>query len=156
VVSHPLISFWSVGRRLFTLRDELKKLVGAFEPGLYPGPDAADLVAVFAEIERCGHVGKLLCAKRVKETDLHKQEGHKTAQDWLANTTGEPVGQAIADLENVERIEKNPTVSNAFRSGALSEAQANEIAAATEDCPGEAGALVGLAEFGTFSDLRSQ
>src|SRR6202041_1141289 len=81
---------------------------------------------------------------------------HKSAEAWLADTTGEPVGQAIADLENIERIEKNPTVKDAFQSGDLSEAQANEIAAATEDCPGEAGALVGLAQFGSFSDLRNQ
>ena len=34
--------------RIFSLRDELKKFVGAFEPSVYPGPDAAVLVAVFA------------------------------------------------------------------------------------------------------------
>jgi hypothetical protein len=145
-----------VGGRFFALRDELKKLVGAFEPSLYPGEDAAELVAVFAEIERFGHAGKLLCARRVKETDLHKQEGHKTAESWLANTTGEPVGQAIADLQNMERIENNPTVKDAFQSGKLSEAQANEIAAATQDSPGDAVDLVGLAEFGSFSDLRNE
>lgn len=145
-----------MGRRIFSLRDELKKFVGAFEPGLYPGPDAAELVAVFAEIERCAHAGKLLSARRVEETDLHKQEGHKNASDWLANQTGEPVGQAIADLANAGRIDKNPDVREAFLSGDLSEAQANEIASATENSPGDAAELVGLAQWAPFSDLKKR
>lgn len=159
---HPMrchtlsIVFSSVGGRLFSLRDELKKFVGAFEPGRYPGADAAELVVVFAEIERSAVAGKLLAARRVEETDVHKQEGHRSAADWLASQSGEPVGQAVTDLANAKKIDENPTVREAFLSGDLSEAQANEIAAASEDSPGDAAELVGLAQFSSFSDLKKK
>lgn len=145
-----------MGSRIFSLRDELKKFVGAFEPSVYPGPDAAVLVAVFAEIERAAAAGKLLAASRVEETKVHQTDGHKTAGTWLASLTGEPVGQAIADLEGAREIAANSDVREAFQSGDLSEAQARQIASATARCPSQAADLVKAATEMEFSELKKR
>jgi hypothetical protein len=142
--------------RIFSLRDELKEFVGAFEPSVYPGTDAAVLVGVFAEIERAAAAGKLLAARRVEETKVHQSDGHKTAGTWLASLTGEPVGQAIADLEGAREIVSNSDIREAFQSGDLSEAQARQIASATARCPSQAADLVKAATEMEFSELKKR
>ncbi len=134
----------------------IEEALSAFDPALLPGDAAADLVRVLTRTERIVVAAKGLSARRVEETNLHAKSGHRSAAEWLADETGEPVGQAVTDLANAKKIDENPDVREAFRSGDLSEAQANEIASATEDSPGDAAELVQLAGEVGFSDLKKK
>ena len=120
----------------------VKGFVRSFEPGLYPGEDAKQIVSALSELKRVAASGLILAAKRVEETHLHELDGHKRADTWLAGVTGESVGQASSMLESANSIQAHPEISEAFRSGRLSEAQAKEIASAADACPNEAANLV--------------
>jgi Domain of unknown function (DUF222) len=145
-----------VATLLSSIRKALTEFVGSFEPSCYTGDDAAKLVAEFAEIERAAAAGKLMSARRAEETRVHEREGHKSAGRWLASVTGEPVGEALADLEAARSIGSHSEVQEAFRSGRLSEAQARQIASAAEHRPEEAGRLVRAASDLDFSELKKR
>jgi hypothetical protein len=145
-----------VPSQLLSVRNSLRDFVASFEPSLYTGEDAAKLVATFAEIERAAAAGKLMAARRAEETRVHEREGHKSASRWLASVTGEPVGEAISDLDAARSIRASSVVEEAFKSGRLSEAQARQIASAAERRPDEASRLVRAAGDLDFSELKKR
>ena len=147
---------------VFAARDQIKRFLCSFEPGLYSGEDAKTLVGLFSELKHLAASGIMRAAVRVEETRLHEREGHKRTGTWLAGLTGESVGQAASMLEAARSIEAHPEISEAFRSGSLSEAKAKEIASAADACPDEAANLVEAAakmELGALkrhcSDVRA-
>jgi hypothetical protein len=66
------------------------------------------------------------------------------------------VGQAVASLETARRLERLPAADEAFRSGALSEAQAKEVSAAAEAVPEAEKNLVDAAQTHTVAELRQR
>ncbi|MGD0639000.1 MAG: HNH endonuclease signature motif containing protein, partial [Nitrososphaerales archaeon] len=136
----------STAEDLMAARDLIKRFVATFEPGLFSGEDSKTLVRLFSEVKHLASSGILLAARRVEQTHTHEQDGHKRAGSWLATVTGESVGQAAGLLEAARSIEAHPEISEAFRSGKLSEAKAKEIASAADACPAEAANLVEAAE----------
>ena len=101
-----------------------------------------------AKMKRRHGSGLSCTARRLEKAHVYKHEGFKTAGGWLATITGQPVGQAAASLEAARTIEEHPLVQEAFSSGRLSEAQAKEIASASEACPEEARNLLDQAASG--------
>ncbi|MGH9012570.1 MAG: DUF222 domain-containing protein [Acidimicrobiia bacterium] len=86
-------------------------------------------------------------ARRVDETKVWRDGGHRSAAHWVAQTTGETVGAACRTLATVRALDELPTTEEAFRSGRLSETQAAEItSAAGADPAAEAGLLATAAE----------
>jgi hypothetical protein len=146
----------SVVTSISSLRNDLRDFVGGFEPSAYTGGDAARLVGIFSEIERMANAGKLLAARRVEETRAHEREGHRRAGTWLASVTGEPVGQAVAELEAARAIESNRDIKEAVTEGRLSGAQVMQIASVIEQAPDEAESLVREAGRIEFSDLKKR
>ena len=136
--------------------DLVQNFLGSFEPGLYSGEDAEDLVKMFTRLERRVNAGKMLAVRRVEETRHHESKGHKTTGSWLAEVNGESVGKSAASLEAARAIEAHPEVAEAFKSGKLSESQAREIASTAESCPEQARDLVELAPGMDFSELRKR
>jgi hypothetical protein len=139
-----------------SIRTQLKEHFKDFDPDVCTADDAAEFVVWFAEIERIGAAGKLMAARRVEKTGLHEREGHKAAGSWLAGLTGESVGQAASRLETAKRVEAHPAVSDAFKSGAISESQAKEIASACDRSPGLASELVAEAPWLDFGQLKKR
>ncbi len=139
---------------LFAAIAAAKRFAASFEPGLYTGEDAKKLVYASTELKRVATTILVLSARRVEETHTHCLDGHKKAGSWLAGLTGESVGSAASMLEAARSMEAHPPISEAFRSGRLSEAQAKEIASAADACPGEAENLVEAAENMDFSSLK--
>jgi hypothetical protein len=72
---------------------------------------------------------KALLARRVEETKVWSESGHRSAAHWVADATGETVGAATRTLETARALEQLPDTNAAFRSGALSGTQAAEITA---------------------------
>ena len=138
------------------IRQQLKENMKDFDADVYTADDAAELVVWFSDIERCAAAGKLLAARRVEKSGLHEREGHKEAGSWLAGLTGESVGQATSRLDTARRAEAHPAVSNAIKSGAISEAQAKEIVTAADLSPSQASDLVAEAPWLDFSQLKKR
>ena len=145
---HPVGSFQGVtmspptAEVLADTHDAVKGFASTFEPGLYSGDDAKKLVCILSEIKHVTASLIMRAARRVEETHTHERDGHKRAGSWLAGLTGESVGSAASMLEAAKSIEAHPEISDAFRSGKLSEAQAKEIASAADACPDQAAELV--------------
>jgi hypothetical protein len=106
------------------------------------GSDAARVVAFGAEVERLGASMRTRFALRVTTTRAYEGSGHKSAADWLAHVSGEPVGKARGVLETAGHLSDAPEVDRAFAAGRLSFAQARVAAEAGALDPGAQGELV--------------
>jgi hypothetical protein len=126
--------------------DVIKRFAVSFEPGLYSGEDAKTLVRCFSELRHVATSLVMLAAKRVQDTCGHESEGHRTAGTFLATMTGESVGSAAQMLETARSIEAHPVISEAFRSGSLSEQKAKQIASAADARPDQAQGLLEAAQ----------
>jgi hypothetical protein len=136
--------------------DILRAFVKAFEPGRYPGPDAATLVATFTEGERLCAAGKTLAAKRAAEANQHRAGGHKTPAHWLAEVTGETVGESIEVLSLGDSLAEHPGVDSAYREGKLSRSKAKAIAGAVRVNPASEDELVSTAPTDTARQTRDR
>src|SRR5437868_1542880 len=113
----------------------LEKVARALDPERFDGHDAAELLEEFARGERVCAAAKSLLARRVAETKVWRQSGHRSAAHWIAEATGETVGSAARTLETAGALGSLPDTDAAFRTGKLSATQAAEIASAAGDDP---------------------
>ena len=134
-------------------RDIARQLAGA-DPDRVTTTAAAALVARFAEIERLGAAGKVLFAARASQSMTWRDEGHRSAASWMAQTTGIALGEAMSTLETAEALGALPKTTEALRSGALSPSQLKVIAAAAAHRPEAESALLGAAATGSFKELK--
>jgi uncharacterized protein DUF222 len=140
--------------RVRTAIDSLESVARDLEPRCLDGRDAAALVELVARGERICASMKTLAARRVDETKVWREDGHRTAQNWLAEKTGETVGAAARSLETARRLDELPETEAAFRAGDLSETQAHEITGAAEADPSAEGDLLAAARETGVKGLR--
>lgn len=126
------------------------------DPGLVDGHDAAELLEITARGKRVCAAIETLLARRVEETKVWRDGGHRSAAHWVAEATGETVGAASRTLETARALEHLPDTDGAFRSGQLSETQAAEITAAAGVDPSAEGALLATAEATSVKGLRDR
>jgi len=127
-------------RRLFAddvreIDDFFRVLVGRIDPDAVPLCEETDLWAALDTIERRAASTKLLLARRVEEAGRWKRDGHRSAAEQLAAIAGTSVTAARNQLETSKRVRKLPATEKALRSGRLSGAKAEAIAAAAEVAP---------------------
>ena len=115
-------------------RNVSRHLAGA-DPDRVTSAQAAELVELFAEIERLGAAGKVLYAGRAAQSTVWRDEGHRSAASWMAQKTGTGLGEAIATLETAEALSSLPETSDALRRGELSGSQVKVIAGAARTDP---------------------
>jgi 5-methylcytosine-specific restriction endonuclease McrA len=116
--------------RLALVTDQLRSSVAGLDPERLSGPDAARLLAAFAEIERLAAAGRLLSARRVESSNVWRRSGHRSAAAHVAEATGTGIGPAITSLETARHLGSLPATDEAVRQGRLSESQVKEIAGA--------------------------
>jgi len=127
----------------------LERVARELDPSLLDGHDAADLFEAFGRGERVCAAAKALLARRVDETGVWRDNGHRSAAHWVAEATGETIGAAARALETARALDEFPATADAFRAGELSEVQAAEItSAAASDSNAEAALLASAAETG--------
>ena len=114
---------------------EVEAFSRALDSACLDGHDAAALVQLSARGERLCASIKARAARRVDETKVWRDGGHRSAGHWLADTTGETVGAAARALETARALTHLPDTDAAFREGQLSETQAHEIASAVQADP---------------------
>src|ERR1041384_7049881 len=108
----------------------LDGFLAGVDPALLHATDAARLLEAAAAVElRAGSL-KTLLAKRASDSQVWANNGHRSPEDWLAQTTGTSYGQAAGTLNASEKLEKLPTLDKAVREGELSQQKLNELAAA--------------------------
>jgi hypothetical protein len=134
--------------------DALKATACGFDPLCVEGRDAAELLAVVSEGERVCAAMKSLLARRVEETKVWREGGHRSAAHWVAEATGETVGAATRTLETARALEQLPETDAAFRAGELSVTQAAEITSAAIADPGAEAALLATAARTSVKGLR--
>jgi hypothetical protein len=134
----------------------LEATVRDLEPATLSGDAARQLVELAARGERLFGALKSLAARRVSESNAWRAQGERTAAHWLARNTGTSVGQAIATLETAARLHELPALDAAYRAGALSLTQANEIASAAAADPTAERELVDAAANDGVAELRER
>ena len=128
----------------------------ALEPACLDGRDAAALVQIAARGKRICAAIESLAARRVADTKVWRQEGHRSAGDWLAEKTGETVGAAARQLGTARALENLPETDAAFREGRLSETQAHEITSAAGADPHAERDLLDTAASTSVKGLRDR
>jgi len=136
--------------------DDIARFVESFEPGRYTGDDAAVLVARFSRGERLCAAGKTLAAARAADANCHQRRGHRTPALWLAEVTGESVGEAIEVLSLGDSLAAHPGIENAYRGGKLSRSKAKAIASAVKVNPDSEDELVSNAEGDSARQVRDR
>ncbi len=114
-----------------TIADRL----AAADPDRVTASQAAKVMALFAEIERLGAAGKVLFSRRAADSTVWRDEGHRSAAAWMAETTGTALGDALAVLDTAGALAGLPETTEALRRGELSAPQVKVIAAAATQHP---------------------
>ncbi|MFN8051126.1 MAG: HNH endonuclease [Acidimicrobiales bacterium] len=135
--------------------DVLTGFLAAFHPGDVPLSQVADLYAKAVRAEHLAGAVRLKLLARVAESDVASKSGRSTAE-WIANTSGESVGKARADLDTSERLSASPLTDEALTRGDLSAAQAGAITDATAINPQAEQDLLDLAGRDSLKELKAE
>jgi Domain of unknown function (DUF222) len=142
--------------RIRSALDGLESVSRGLEPWRLDGRSAAELVELAARGERICASIKALSARRVEETKVWREGGHRSAAHWVAETTGETVGAASRTLETARALDALPATDEAFRAGQLSETQTAEITSAASADPNAEADLLGTAAATSVKGLRDR
>ena len=126
------------------------------DPACFDGPGATDLFEVFGRGERVCAAAKALLGRRVDETGVWREGGHRSAAHWVAEATGETIGSASRVLETARALEELPETDAAFRAGELSETQAAEVTSAAGCDPNAEIELLEAAKATSVKGLRDR
>jgi hypothetical protein len=136
--------------------DIIASFVESFEPGRYAGGDASELVSLFSRGEHLCAAGKTLAARRAADAAFYEWDGYRTPAHWLADVSGESVGEAIGVLSLGDSLADHPLMDAAYRGGRLSRSKAKAISGAVRVNPGAEDELVAYGEYGTYAQTRNQ
>lgn len=135
----------------------LSEIVSSLDCSSLEGVRAAEVVELFSRGEKLCASGIALAARRVEETGHFRKEGTRDASEWLAGVTGDSCSAAREQLETARNLSFLPSsLEDAFRSGGLSQKQANEVRKAAEKDPDKTDELVFLAGKSSLRELREE
>jgi hypothetical protein len=134
----------------------LEQISEELDPRALEGGRAAELFDDAARAERLCTSIKSRLARRVEETKVWRDGGHRSAAQWVAEATGETVGAAARTLETARALEQLPDTDAAFRAGELSATQAAEITSAAEADPHAEEELLATASATSVKGLKDK
>src|ERR687898_929898 len=135
---------------------ELEQISHELIPGAFDAQRAVELFNDAARAERLCTAIKARLARRVEETRVWRDSGHRSAAHWVAEATGATVGVAARTLETARALEQLPETDAAFRAGQLSDVQAAEITSAAAADPSAEAELLEAAEATSLKGLRNR
>ena len=115
-------------QELSALVASARTVVSSLDVASMTGPEATRSFELFAELERLAAAAKILVAPRLADSDEWAREGHRSAAEWMAKTSGTGVGEAKRVADTAEKIAGLGATQDALRSGSLSPAQAAAVA----------------------------
>jgi hypothetical protein len=134
------------------LAESLCAALAGFEPGRYSGGDCANLAELFATTAKACQTASARAALRAAECGAHRERGSASAAEWLARASGSSAGEAKAALDTVRAVDACPETKDALVAGAVSLAQAGEIAAVPE----HEAALLQIARTSSLGALKNE
>jgi Domain of unknown function (DUF222) len=135
---------------------ELEQISRQLVPAALDGRHAVGLFNDAARAERLCTAIKSRLARRVEETRVWRESGHRSAAHWVAEAAGETIGAASRTLETARALDALPETEAAFRSGRLSEVQAAEVAGAAAAEPHAEAELLEAAGSTSVKGLRDR
>jgi hypothetical protein len=135
---------------------KLEKISQGLIPGTLEAQRAVELFNDAARAERLCTAIKARLARRVDETKVWRDSGHRSAAHWVAEATGATVGSAARTLETARALEALPETDAAFRAGHLSDVQAAEITSTAVADPSAEAELLAAAGTTSVKGLRNR
>jgi Domain of unknown function (DUF222)/HNH endonuclease len=135
---------------------QLEQISQELIPRALEGRRAAELFNDAARAERLCAAIKSRLARRVEETKVWREGGHRSAAHWVADATGATVGAAARTLETARALEQLPETDAAFRSGQLSDVQVAEITSTAVSDPSAEAELLEAAGSTSVKGLRAR
>ena len=136
--------------------EALKATARALDPACIDGRDAVALLEAVSEGERVCGAMKALLARRIEETKIWREAGHRSAAHWVAEATGETVGAACRTLETARALDGLRETDAAFREGRLSQTQAAEVTSAAGADPAAETELLEAASSTSVKGLKDR
>lgn len=144
--------FESVHDAVERLRDFAREL----DPACVDARTAQRLVGLLAEASRLCDGATTRLAARVAETKVWAEHGARSPAEWVAKTTGAPMGEAIGMLETAAHLHELPATESALREGLLSPAQAHAVVVGACADPDAESDLLRAAERSSLRGLRER
>jgi hypothetical protein len=135
---------------------ELEQISQELIPRTFDAQRAVELLNDAARAERLCSAIKARLARRIEETKVWRDSGHRSAAHWVAEVTGATVGAAARTLETARALEQLPDTDAAFRAGQLSDVQAAEIISAAAADPSAEAELLDAAGTTSMKGLRAR
>lgn len=139
-----------------SLGDGLAGMVGVLDPDLVPLPEVLGWWEALDRVERLATAAKTLLARRIDESRSWERSGCRSAAEQLAHISGTGVGRARNLLATSEALRDLPATRAAVCSGALSCAQAGEVASAAAANPAAESRLLDIATHNSLSELHAE
>jgi hypothetical protein len=137
-------------------RNVLREVVRGFDPTVISAADAAELVTVFAEIERLAGSARLLAAGRMARTSVWAGDGDTDVAAWMARHTGQSRADARRDVAAARALDGLDDTRDAIRRGELTKEQVREIAPTAVLAPGSERDLLAEAASGSVDRLADR
>lgn len=127
---------------------------GEFDAQVLSPAQAAEVVAICAQIEASVVSVKSLAAVRAAEGKTWEHYGYRSPAEQLADQTGISPSQARRTLETGRRMAQQPEVARAALAGQLSPAQAEAVSDGVAADPSKAAALLEKAVNSSLPELN--
>ena len=105
-----------------------RTVVSSLDVASMTGAEATRSFELFASLERLAAAAKILVAPRLADSDEWARQGHRSATEWMAKTSGTSVGDAKRVADTAAKVAGLGATQDALRSGNLSPAQAAAVA----------------------------
>jgi hypothetical protein len=143
-------------RRVREAAERLAAVVAEIDLGTMLPEAHRELVALGERIERTGRAVKSMAAAKVADSAVWQGEGDRSAEEWLARTTGTTRAEAARELQCGRDLHLVPEVGRAAAAGELSVKQAEAIAGAAAVDPTAAGRLLQSAKGKGLRELQDE
>ena len=134
----------------------VRRVIEDTDPDRVTGEEASLILERFVKLDRATAAGRLGFAARAADCMTWKEEGHRSAADWLAQKTKVSVGEAISTLETARHLPDLCATAEALREGTLSVPQVREIASAAAADPTAEQYLIEAAGYLSLKGLQNR
>ena len=134
----------------------VRAFVVDYVPARYTGEDSLTLLKFFTELERIAGAAKTLAAAQVATSNLHARTGERSAADFIANQTGESLGEAKDLVGLGQALAGQPRLDDALRNGTISKRRAKRTSDAARVNPAREEDLVKGAQSDTEGEHKER
>lgn len=136
--------------------EAVRRAVGRIDPDLVPAGEATRIFEQLDQIVRAATAGRTLLARRVEDSLEWKRKGHRSAEEYLAATSGRSLGAARTEMETSKALQSLPATRARMLEGTLSPDQGAVIAGAAAHDPAAEQALIAKAGRSNLQELREE